>query len=135
MFSSKNLNRNMLKNVFVFENIVKNCQVMGVQPPDPRWLWALSQTSAILPSPAVLLQKFECLQKSLFAPSVPSLSSCHEKATVAPYFGRIRTRLGVIILISKILVDFSASSLCNCAPALQLVPPIHNEKFKKMFSG
>jgi len=24
---------------------------------------------------------------------VPSLSSCHEKATVALYFGRIRTRL------------------------------------------
>jgi len=27
---------------------------------------------------------------------VPSLSSCHEKATVALYFGRIRTRLGII---------------------------------------
>jgi len=27
---------------------------------------------------------------------VPSLSSCHEKATVALYFGRIRTRFGVV---------------------------------------
>jgi len=27
---------------------------------------------------------------------VPSLSSCHEKSTVALYFGRIRTRLGVV---------------------------------------
>jgi len=27
---------------------------------------------------------------------VPALSSCHEKATVALYFGRIRTRLGVV---------------------------------------
>jgi len=26
----------------------------------------------------------------------PSLSSCHEKATVALYFGRIRTCLGVV---------------------------------------
>jgi len=27
---------------------------------------------------------------------VPSLSSCHEKATVTLYLGRIRTRLGVV---------------------------------------
>jgi len=26
----------------------------------------------------------------------PSLSSCHEKATVALHFGRMRTRLGVV---------------------------------------
>jgi len=31
----------------------------------------------------------------LFVCFVPSLSCCHEKATVALYFGRIRTRLGV----------------------------------------
>jgi len=34
-----------------------------------------------------------CLFVYLF---VPSLSFCHEKATVALYFERIRTRLGVI---------------------------------------
>jgi len=31
----------------------------------------------------------------LFVCFVPSLSSCHEKATVTLYFGQIRTRLGV----------------------------------------
>jgi len=32
----------------------------------------------------------------MFVCLVPSLSSCHEKATVALYFGRIRARLGVV---------------------------------------
>jgi len=34
--------------------------------------------------------------KDLFVCFVPSLSSSHEKATVALYVGRIRTRLGVV---------------------------------------
>jgi len=36
--------------------------------------------------------KFVCL----FVCFAPSLSSCHEKATVALYFGRIRTLLGIV---------------------------------------
>jgi len=38
-------------------------------------------------------EKVDKFHKSRF---VPSLSSCHEKATVALYFGRIRTCLGVV---------------------------------------
>jgi len=82
----------MLKNVLVFENIVTNRQIMEAPPPEPRWLWALSQTSAILPTPAVLLQNVLIARKKVCL-FVPSLSSCHEKATVALYFGRIRTHL------------------------------------------
>jgi len=38
---------------------------------------------------------------------VPSLSSCHAKVTVALYFGRIRTRLGVAIFeFSDCFFDF-----------------------------
>jgi len=79
----------MLKNVLVFESIVK---ITSSGLKDPLWLWALSQTSAILPIPAVLLQNVLILSP---------------KKT--------------LILISKILVDFSAFSLCDSAPALQLV--------------
>jgi len=37
------------------------------------------------------------LCKSFVSLLVPSLSFCYEKATVALYFGRIRTRLGVVL--------------------------------------
>jgi len=38
---------------------------------------------------------------------VPSLSSCYEKATVALYFGRIRTRLGVVYFQAlRLFFDF-----------------------------
>jgi len=37
----------------------------------------------------------EPLHRAIFV-FVLSLSSCHEKARVAQYFGRIRTRLGVL---------------------------------------
>jgi len=51
---------------------------------------------ALLPGPRIDL-KFELNLSSLFC-FVPPLSSCHEKATVALYFGRICTRLGVVHL-------------------------------------
>jgi len=52
----------------------------------------------------------ECLFVCLF---VPSLSSCHEKATVALYFGRIRTGLGVIhFRVFRLLLLTSYHSIC-----------------------
>jgi len=51
----------------------------------------------------------------LFVCFVPSLSSCQEKATVALYFGRIRTRLGVSIseffLYKYVWLKFAGSHL------------------------
>jgi len=50
----------------------------------------------------VLVRRFKSLRASQshfvrnFFVFVPSLSSCLKKATVALYFGRIRTRLGVV---------------------------------------
>jgi len=47
---------------------------------------------------------------------VPSLSSCHEKATVAQYFGRILTRLGVVhfrafrLFVWLLTTEFAACS-------------------------
>jgi len=43
--------------------------------------------------------------RCLYCLFVSSLSSCHEKATVALYFERIRTRFGVVHLTSYHLIS------------------------------
>jgi len=57
---------------------------------------------------------------------VPSLSSCYEKATVALYFGRIRTRLGVVhFRVLRLLLWLLATEFAVCSK-----PPSRNNHRK-----